>query len=65
MIPQKVHNQATQYPNNREWDKISNVCLKRMMIKMINEVKEDMYKMNLKKIQTNSYRISRRTQISC
>jgi hypothetical protein len=41
MSPSKVSN-STIKDLNRELDEISNNVLKRMMIRMINEIKEDM-----------------------
>jgi hypothetical protein len=44
MILQKINNHWVSDLNDNEVDKISNNELKRMMIRMINEIKEDMYK---------------------
>jgi hypothetical protein len=44
MSPPKVNNSTIKELNNSEEDEIANNELKRTMIRMINEIKKDMYK---------------------
>jgi hypothetical protein len=48
MTPQKVNNHTTKDLKDSEGDKISISELKRMMIIVMNEMKEDMYKNSMK-----------------
>jgi hypothetical protein len=44
MSPPKVNNSTIKELNNSEEDEIANNEFKRTMIRMINEIKKDMYK---------------------
>jgi hypothetical protein len=53
MTPQKVNNHTTKDMNDSEVDDISNIELKRMMTRMISEIKDCMYVTLMKTQSTN------------